>query len=51
MKARAVMAAALLVAVLAGCADDDGEAINPRMPDPTPPPAAPAAPGGASGPR
>jgi hypothetical protein len=41
MRARTALAALLLAVVLTGCTDDDGEAINPRMPDPTPAPAAP----------
>ncbi|MGQ0846720.1 MAG: hypothetical protein ACT4QF_21575 [Sporichthyaceae bacterium] len=39
---RTVAALLLTALLLAGCVDDDGESINPRLPDP--PPTAPTAP-------
>ena len=44
VRTRAAALAVLLACLLAGCADDDGELINPRMPDPTLVPAASPAP-------
>lgn len=41
MRARVAALVVLAACLLAGCADDDGELINPRMPDPTLVPAAP----------
>ncbi len=33
---QAALAAVVVAVLLTGCADDDGESINPRVPEPAP---------------